>query len=46
MGNHLEYDDFNKVISDLGAKQQKTAGPSNAEVTADWNKLAGALRGI
>ena len=45
MGNNLQYEDLMGTIKDLGVKQQKAAGPSDAEVNQNWLKLAGALKG-
>ena len=46
MGNNLEYKDIQDIFKKLGAKEQNKPGPSDAEVKRDWNKLAGALRGL
>ena len=46
MATHFDYKELNKALKDLGVEKPKKVELSKKEVKAEWNKLAGALRGF
>jgi len=46
MGNNLTQEGLMETLKTMGIRKQKEREPTIKEVNSDWNKLAGALRGV
>jgi len=46
MSNNLQHKDLIETLKNLGVNELKKSTVSDSEVKKDWNKLAGALRGL